>query len=329
MQVGIFNTKVEHSNFDNAVINKIATHNAYFRGSNFNNAEITGGEFEDKSKKSLLKRAFFTNSSMKNLTCKGVDMFMTDLNSVDLSGAKFNDNNLYDVNFSGSSMPEIINNTNFTKCNLANTGETYKEIDISNNIDNLEVKDETLVEEISKKFFDNDDLSFVKDFKKAKQETENIIEHNKMKSGEVNADINNYLNYLKKEEKNITEDLKDLEKYEKDHGDISNEEKNNYLKARETLRNDIQNSSFYIGYGRLKSSESSILKNSDDLYFMKEVINQHGTDTNKLQSAVEAITDLKHESPIFMSKLLNDALKSEAYKQAYEKNQNKDKEVAR
>lgn len=245
-EISFYNTKVEHSNFDNAVINKIATHNAYFRGSNFNNAEIIGGEFEDKSRKSLLKRAFFTNSSMKNLTCNGVEMFMTDLNSVDLSGAKFNDNNLYEVNFNGSFMPEIINNTNFTKCDFRNTGEI-------NIIDDLETKKEISVEEINSK----------------------------------------------------------NELIEKEN--ISN-----------MIQEEIKNQDFFAAYMCVRNKGDF-----DELDFMKEVVKEHGANGDIIQKAVQVVSNIKDQSPEFMSKLLNDTLKTDEYKIAFNREQVKTKDNAR
>ena len=90
--------------------------------------------------------------------------------------------------------------------------------------------------------------------------------------------------------------------------------------------NSIKNNDF-------KSAAKLLAKyynDSDDyLNFMKEVIKIHGTDTKIINDAISAITETENESPAFMAKLLNDTLKTDEYKKAFEAEQGKGKEKAR
>lgn len=71
-------------------------------------------------------------------------------------------------------------------------------------------------------------------------------------------------------------------------------------------------------------------KNPDkELDFMKEVVKAHGTDTKTLNEAVNAVTDFKNESPAFTAKLMQDTLKTDEYKKAFEAGQGETAENTR
>lgn len=69
----------------------------------------------------------------------------------------------------------------------------------------------------------------------------------------------------------------------------------------------------------------------DPLYkrFMDDVVIEHGTNTDCINSAISAIQEAKCETPDFGSKLLRDTLNSEEYKYAFEQEQSKNKEIVR
>lgn len=87
------------------------------------------------------------------------------------------------------------------------------------------------------------------------------------------------------------------------------------------LSKHLKNKDFKL-YLQLSSKESS-------LDFMKEVVKIHGTNGKILDDAIFAVTEHKNESPAFMSKLLNDTLKTEEYKKAFETEQKKEQENIR
>lgn len=103
-------------------------------------------------------------------------------------------------------------------------------------------------------------------------------------------------------------------------------DKNKYGEFTEKITNLIIQEDFHTAYTTAINNPSF---NDKDLDFMKEVIKIHGADAQKLQFAVQAITNSKGESPIFMSKLLNDALKTDEYKQAFAREQGKTQEISR
>lgn len=65
------------------------------------------------------------------------------------------------------------------------------------------------------------------------------------------------------------------------------------------------------------------------LEFMKEVVKAHGTDTQTINDAVNAITEYKQESPRFMAKLLQCTLQTNEYRQAFDAVQGKSQENTR
>lgn len=65
------------------------------------------------------------------------------------------------------------------------------------------------------------------------------------------------------------------------------------------------------------------------LEFMKEVVKAHGTDTQTINDAVNAITEYKQESPRFMAKLLQCTLQTNEYRQSFDAVQGKSQENTR
>ena len=88
--------------------------------------------------------------------------------------------------------------------------------------------------------------------------------------------------------------------------------------------NYIENQKFYAAY-TIKNLSSDVPEQDYDSSFMKDVIKVYGTQTEPLKNAVEAITDYKGETPDFTAKLLQATLKTEEYKQAFEKEQGQGK----
>ena len=71
-------------------------------------------------------------------------------------------------------------------------------------------------------------------------------------------------------------------------------------------------------------------KNPDkELDFMKEVVKEHGTNGEILKKAVEAVTDCKGEMLDFTAKLMQDTLKTDEYKKAFEAGQGETAENTR
>ena len=56
---------------------------------------------------------------------------------------------------------------------------------------------------------------------------------------------------------------------------------------------------------------------------MKEIVKIYDTNKAILKSAIEAVTNFENESQEFGSKLLNDTLKTDEYKKAFNKEQSK------
>ena len=67
------------------------------------------------------------------------------------------------------------------------------------------------------------------------------------------------------------------------------------------------------------------------LNFMKEVVKVKGTNTDIINKSINAVVDSeeKWNEPGFTIKLLNNTLKSEEYKEAYNKEQSKTSENTR
>jgi len=84
-------------------------------------------------------------------------------------------------------------------------------------------------------------------------------------------------------------------------------------------KNYIKNKDFFNGYSYFKSIKSDIPIEECQLNFIKEVIKIHGTNGEILKTAIESITDYENESPTFMARLLQDTLKTEEYKKAFER----------
>ena len=79
-------------------------------------------------------------------------------------------------------------------------------------------------------------------------------------------------------------------------------------------------------------SEFIFARNEDsNLNFMKEVIKEKGVNTNILHKAINAVIDIKEKwnEPAFKAKLIQDTLKTDEYKKAFEAGQGKTAEIAR
>ncbi|MBR3623704.1 MAG: hypothetical protein IKN43_10205 [Selenomonadaceae bacterium] len=82
-------------------------------------------------------------------------------------------------------------------------------------------------------------------------------------------------------------------------------QQNNYIQ-------NIKNRNFITAYIEYPlQGEISITERP--LMFMKDVINEFGTEPKTIQSAIEAVTDCQGESPKFMEKLLQDTVNTEEY----------------
>ena len=98
----------------------------------------------------------------------------------------------------------------------------------------------------------------------------------------------------------------------------------------------IENQDFYDAYDFAKKKDietvhyKDIMEDLDlDIHFMEEVVKAHGTDTQTLNDAVDAVTVFKGEYSDFTAKLLQDTLNLPEYKKAFEAEQGKPKENTR
>lgn len=73
----------------------------------------------------------------------------------------------------------------------------------------------------------------------------------------------------------------------------------------------------------------STISSEQSLDFIKDVVKEHGTDTEKLNEAVIAVTNFKGETTKFTAKLLQATLKTEEYQKAFEKEQGKTQQNTR
>ena len=134
----------------------------------------------------------------------------------------------------------------------------------------------------------------------------------------------------------LVEDIKQLDRFDK--SDFSYAWDSETLNAQEIYQNERwayvelfnaeERLPFYIDYNIQNKNFLTAYTESDDksdLDFMKKVISFHGTDIQSIQDAVAAITDYKGETPDFTAKLLQATLKTEEYKQAFEKEQGQGK----
>ena len=88
------------------------------------------------------------------------------------------------------------------------------------------------------------------------------------------------------------------------------------------ITNEIKSKNFNTAYNLFCKNES-VTDSEKPLEFMKRVVKCHGTDTRTLQDAVIAVTGEENETQEFTAKLLNDTLKSDEYKNAFEATQEK------
>ncbi|MBR3622067.1 MAG: Rpn family recombination-promoting nuclease/putative transposase, partial [Selenomonadaceae bacterium] len=98
------------------------------------------------------------------------------------------------------------------------------------------------------------------------------------------------------------------------------EQKNSQIKS--TMYNYIKNQEFYPAY-IVKRLDTDIPESDFDVSFMSDVVSVHGANAKMINEAVLAVTKFKGESTEFSVKLLNDTLKSEQYREAFENEQNK------
>ena len=101
------------------------------------------------------------------------------------------------------------------------------------------------------------------------------------------------------------------------------EQKNSQIKS--TMYNYIKNQEFYPAY-IVKRLDTDIPESDFDVSFMSDVVSVHGANAKMINEAVLAVTKFKGESTEFSVKLLNDTLKSEQYREAFENEQNKAQE---
>ena len=101
------------------------------------------------------------------------------------------------------------------------------------------------------------------------------------------------------------------------------EQKNSQIKS--TMYNYIKNQEFYPAY-IVKRLDTDIPESDFDVSFMSDVVSVHGANAKMINEAVLAVTKFKGESTEFSVKLLNDTLKSEQYREAFENEQDKAQE---
>lgn len=116
-----------------------------------------------------------------------------------------------------------------------------------------------------------------------------------------------------------------FEKYQNKYNEqIDTLTKESFMSSYNVIIDDIANKDFLPLIWRQKNSVSLIFRRAlNDENFMKEVVKIHGTDAKIIENAVDVITDIKDESPKFKAKLFNDTLKTDEYKQAFDKEQGK------
>lgn len=114
---------------------------------------------------------------------------------------------------------------------------------------------------------------------------------------------------------------------------------NSISPAMEVIKNNNQSINYSKLYNELSLEEDYKINlsfclrhnNYDDkpVDIMKNIVKAFDGDTAVIIEAVKDITNCKGESPIFMSKLLNDTLKTEEYKQVFAKERGKSQEISR
>ena len=121
-----------------------------------------------------------------------------------------------------------------------------------------------------------------------------------------------------------------FEKYKNRYGVTDTLTKENFSKSVDLFRKDIKDKDFFSAYMRMKNSSSTIFRDAfKGVDFMRAVVKEHGADTETLMDAINIVTDIEKEEPKFTSKLLNETLKTEEYKMAFDKEQNKTAENIR
>ena len=104
----------------------------------------------------------------------------------------------------------------------------------------------------------------------------------------------------------------------------SKQEKNLKELIADMIKPEIKEQDFFAAYMCVRNKGDF-----DELDFMKAVVKEHGTNGDILQKAVQAVSNIKDQSPAFMSKLLNDTLKTDEYNIALNKGQEKNRSIER
>lgn len=121
-----------------------------------------------------------------------------------------------------------------------------------------------------------------------------------------------------------------FEKYKNRYGVIDTLTKDNFSKSVDLFRKDIKDKDFFSAYMGMKNSSNAIFRDTfKGVDFMRAVVKEHGADTETFMDAINIVTDIEKETPEFTSKLLNETLKTEEYKRAFDKEQNKTAENIR
>lgn len=109
-------------------------------------------------------------------------------------------------------------------------------------------------------------------------------------------------------------------------------EDNLVISSLDDLMNNKPKINFNSGFERYfynknnNASENENAKLDAGLSFMKEVVKVHGTDESYINSALVAVTDYFVETQNFTAKLMQNTLKSEEYKEEFDKEQTKEEE---
>ena len=85
----------------------------------------------------------------------------------------------------------------------------------------------------------------------------------------------------------------------------------------------IKKEDYDVAYNEYKADYATEENYERELSFLKEVVKEHGTDTQSLQKAIESIAKQDYLFPNETPKLLQDTLKTDEYKKAFEAEQGK------
>ncbi len=95
--------------------------------------------------------------------------------------------------------------------------------------------------------------------------------------------------------------------------------KDDYLSER--VEHYLKEKDFRLAYFYAGNADRS----TTPLDMMKEVVKMYGTDTKTILNAVSTLTEVEGETPDFTAKLLQDTMKTDEYKKAFDKEQGQSK----